>query len=204
METTETEHKELSPDRFSAFSDGVLAIAITLLILEIKVPKAEDGQLWHELGRLWPSYSAYAVSFLAIGIMWVNHHNLSSRLVGVDHGLVYANLALLATISFLPFPTAVIADYLRESGSNERTAAALYGFTMVAISSAFTLMWVYVRRHPTLVKPGRSADLDRQAAKAAIGIAVYIPAIAVSFVSATAALVAYGAIALAYAFNRLA
>jgi uncharacterized membrane protein len=192
-----------SPERLAAFSDGVLAIAITLLVLEIKVPEAEEGRLWHELGRLWPSYSAYAVSFLTIGIMWVNHHNLTRRLVAVDHGLVYANIGLLALISFLPFPTAVIAEYLREGGSNETAAVALYGATMVLLSAAFTLMWTYLRRHPILVKPGRTTDLGRQAAKAAGGIAAYVAATALSFASATAALVAFGAIAIAYAFNRL-
>ena len=99
-----------SPERFSAFSDGVIAIAITLLILEIKVPEAERGGLGHELTQLWPSYIAYAVSFLTIGIMWVNHHNFSRRLVAVDHGLLYLNLAALGAISFIPFPTAVIAE----------------------------------------------------------------------------------------------
>lgn len=159
--------------------------------------------MWHELGRLWPSYAAYAVSFLTIGIMWVNHHNLTRRLVVVDHGLVYANLGLLATISFLPFPTAVVAEYLRDGGSNEKAASAIYGTTMIAVSVAFWLLWMHVRRHPELVEPGRTSDLARQAANSAAAIGIYVVATAVSFVSAAAALIVYALVALAFAFNRL-
>jgi uncharacterized membrane protein len=192
-----------APERFDAFSDGVLAIAITLLVLEIKVPNATQGRLWHELGRLWPSYAAYAVSFLTIGIMWVNHHNLSRRLVAVDHGLVYANLGLLATISFLPFPTAVLAEYLRDGGSNERVAAALYGVTMIAISVAFWGLWMHLRHHQELVQPARTGDLGRQSTNAAAAIGMYAIATAISFVSAIAALIVFALVAVAFAFNRL-
>ena len=195
--------RAVSPARFDAFSDGVIAIAITLLVLEIKVPEAEDGGLWHELGRLWPSYAAYAVSFLTIGIMWVNHHNLSRRLAAVDHGLVYANLALLGSISFLPFPTAVIAEYLRAGGDNEKAAAGLYAIAMILISLSFVGLWTWLRRHPHLVRDGYTADLGAQAKKAALAVPIYAVAGAVSFVSALAALVVFGVVALAFAFNRL-
>lgn len=191
------------PERFDAFSDGVIAIAITLLILEIKVPEAEAGDLWHELGRLWPSYAAFAVSFLTIGIMWVNHHNLSQRLVAVNHGLVYLNLLLLGAISFLPFPTAVLADYLRSGGDNEKAAAGLYALAMIFVSAAFTAMWWWLRRHPEIVKPDRTADLRRQSVTSASAIGIYALVGAVSFVSAYAALTMFAIIALAFTFNRL-
>jgi uncharacterized membrane protein len=204
VELSKAEFGGPSPERFAAFSDGVLAIAITLLVLEIKVPAADQGRLWSELGRLWPSYAAFAVSFLTIGIMWVNHHNLSRRLVAVDHGLVYANLGLLATISFLPFPTAVLADYLRKGGSNEKVAAALYGVTMMAISLAFWSVWMHVRRHQeVLVQPGRGGDLNRQAINSVAALALYVAATAISFVSATAAVSVYVLVAVTFAFNRL-
>ncbi len=191
-----------SPERFCAFSDGVIAIAITLLILEIKVPKAELGQLGHELEQLWPSYIAFAVSFLTIGIMWVNHHNLSRRLVAVDHGLLYLNLALLGAISFIPFPTAVIAEYLREGGSNERSAAFLYSIAMIMVSAAFTSMWWHIARRPHLMHAAQRDAVRMHARKASMGIPIYVAVGALSLVSATAALIAFGVIAVAYAVNR--
>ena len=192
-----------TPARLEAFSDGVLAIAITLLVLEIKVPDAEDGKLWSALGHLWPSYAAYAVSFLTIGIMWVNHHNLSRRLESVDHGVVYANIALLGAISFLPFPTAVLADYLHKGGVNEHAAAALYGLTMMGISIAFLALWMQLKKRPALLQATAQSNVDRQTAQAAIAIPVYGIAVAISFASATAALAVYGFIAVGFAFNKL-
>ncbi len=191
-----------SPERLSAFSDGVIAIAITLLILEIKVPAAAPGQLGQQLRQLWPSYIAFAVSFLTVGIMWVNHHNLSRRLVAVDHGLLYLNLALLGAISFIPFPTAVIAGYLREGGSNERSAALLYSIAMILVSAAFTAMWWHIARRPHLIHTAQRDAVRMHARKATMGIPVYVAVAALSLVSATAALIAFGVIAIAYAFNR--
>lgn len=195
--------RTLEATRFEAFSDGVLAIAITLLILEIKAPEAESGQLWHELGRLWPSYATYGVSFLTIGVMWVNHHNFSARLTAIDHGVVYLNLLLLGSISFLPFPTALLSEYLRTGGSNERAAAGIYALTMVAISVAFTLMWSYIARHDQLVKRDRIGDLRRQATSAGLAALVYVGTFAISFVSAIAALAIFAIIAIGFAFNKL-
>lgn len=193
-----------SPARLEAFSDGVLAIAVTLLVLEIKVPDAGDGALRQQLGALWPSYLAYAVSFLTIGIMWVNHHRMTSALRGVDHGLVYRNLALLGLVSFLPFPTAVLADYLTEGGSNARIAAAFYGLTMVAVSVAFLLLWLHVDRTPDLTDPGVTSDARSDVVGSAWAAAIYLGALGVAALSAVAALVVYGAVAVAFAFRRFA
>jgi len=195
--------RTLEATRFEAFSDGVLAIAITLLILEIKAPEAGPGNLWHELGQLWPSYAAYGVSFLTIGVMWVNHHNFSARLTAIDHGVVYLNLLLLGSISFLPFPTALLSEYLRAGGSNEQAAAGVYALTMVAISVAFALMWAYLGRHNEIVKSDRTGDLKRQATSAGVAGLVYVGTFGISFVSAVAALVIFAAIAIGFVFNKL-
>ena len=123
METPERDDAP-STDRLEMFSDGVLAIAITLLILEVQVPHVGRGGLWSALGHLWPSYSAYLVSFATIGIMWVNHHAMFERIAHTDRGLLYLNLALLGAIAFLPFPTAVLAQYVRGDAANARAACA--------------------------------------------------------------------------------
>ena len=201
-DTSPQQQSTTLPGRLEAFSDGVLAIAITLLILEITVPDADDGSLWRQLGALWPSYLAYAVSFLTIGIMWVNHHRMTRRLISVDHGFIYRNLALLGFVAFLPFPTAVLADYLTEGGSNAKAAAAFYGLTMVAVSASFGLLWLHVRRTPELSAPGASAEVHSDVVGSAIAVAIYAVAMGVSIVSAVAALAVYGAVAVAFAFRR--
>ncbi len=108
------------PERLEAFSDGVFAIAITLLVLEIRVPSAAQlaspGELLGALGALWPSYLGYALSFVAVGIMWANHHNLFRHIAFVDHGLILANLFLLLGVGFVPFPTALLAATLGQPG----------------------------------------------------------------------------------------
>ena len=102
-------------DRLEIFSDAVIAIAITLLVLDIRVPQAPQGQLLHALGRQWPSYAAYVLSFAVIGIMWVSHHSMFERIREIDRGLLFSNLLLLLGIAFLPFPTPLLAEYAAEA-----------------------------------------------------------------------------------------
>ena len=100
-------------NRLEAFSDGVIAIAITLLVLEIRVPEAHGAaELWRALRELWPAYLGYLISFLIIGIMWANHHTIFRYINRTDHYLVVINLLLLLCIAFIPFPTALLAEYL--------------------------------------------------------------------------------------------
>ena len=104
----------MSPSRLEAFSDGVFAIAITLLVLNIHVPPPHPGgNLADELGAQWPSYAAYVVSFLTIGIIWINHHAMFRRVREVDHGVMTFNLILLLCVGALPFTTALMAAYLK-------------------------------------------------------------------------------------------
>jgi uncharacterized membrane protein len=143
--------------RLEAFSDGVLAIAITLLVLDIRLPPHEPGQVSSALRELAPSYLAYLVSFLIIGIMWAQHHGLF-RLVGrADQGLLFINVLLLAGISFLPFPTHVVAEVLRDQHTRgDRTAALLlYGGTLTGIAVLYNVLWHYIRLR-RLLRP----DLD--------------------------------------------
>jgi uncharacterized membrane protein len=190
--------------RVEAFSDGVFAIAITLLILEIKVPEVgKGGDLWRALGAQWPSYAAYVVSFLVIGIMWVNHHQLFSYVARVDRTLMFLNLLVLMVVAAVPWPTAMLAAYLRE-GDASHVAAAVYSLVMVAMAFTFQALWWHLTRTGHLF----DARVDVPAARAtrarfALGSLAYPVALGLSFVSAPLTLAAHGLIALYYGFNQV-
>jgi uncharacterized membrane protein len=132
-------------NRLEAFSDGVFAIAITLLILEIRVPPSmEHGGLGTALARLWPSYLAYLASFVTVGIMWINHHRLFSLIKRNDDMLMLLNLLLLLGISWIPFPTALLAEHLLEADG--RIAGIVYASSFFGIAIVFNVMWRYVVR----------------------------------------------------------
>jgi uncharacterized membrane protein len=138
--------------RLEAFSDGVFAIAITLLVLEITVPHLEEpGDLGQALLDLWPSYLAYATSFLTIGIMWINHHSVFRQLGDVDHRFLFINLGLLMCISFVPFPTTLLADYAW--GGDGTSAALAYGITLTITAIFFNLLWRYAAWNNRLLHP---------------------------------------------------
>ncbi len=188
--------------RVEAFSDGVFAIAITLLILEIKVPPHAGDQLWNALGTQWPSYFAYVVSFLVIGIMWVNHHTVFSYIARVDRTLLFLNLLLLMGVAALPWPTALLADYLRE-GDASHQAAVVYSCFMVYHALVFQALWWH------LTKTGHLFDrrVDRTAARAtrlrfALGSAVYPLTVLLALLSAPLTLAVHGALAVYYGFNQ--
>src|SRR6266542_1151493 len=123
--------------RVEAFSDGVFAIAITLLILAVGIDQAlAEGNLKHQLLHLWPAYIAYAVSFVTIGIMWVNHHAVFRHFARVDRPLLLLNILLLMCISFTPFPTRVVAEHA-QTDADRKAATLLYGTSMTATAICF-------------------------------------------------------------------
>ena len=126
----------MEKNRVEAFSDGVLAIAITLLIIEVRIPESEEGELWDEIVHAWPQLAAYVVSFFIIGIIWVNHHALLGLAKYVDRPLLFFNLLLLLFIVLIPFSTALLADYIRAS-DNSHVAAAMYSGNMLLCALAF-------------------------------------------------------------------
>jgi uncharacterized membrane protein len=134
--------------RLETFSDGVFAIAATLLILEIRLGDTEHVR--HGLLHLWPSYTAYAISFLTIGIMWINHHGLFKQINSVDRTFLALNVVFLMVIAFIPFPTEVLAAHLHHDA---KAAAFFYGLTMIAMAAMFGAVWFYAATGRRLIAP---------------------------------------------------
>jgi uncharacterized membrane protein len=186
--------------RVEAFSDGVFAIAITLLILAVGIEQSiAKGSVEHQLLHLWPAYIAYGISFLTVGIMWVNHHQLFRHFVRVDRPLLLLNILLMMCISFTPFPTRVVADHAQNAGDRE-AAAVLYGITMTCTAICFFAVWIYGSRR--LLRP----DTDMREVSGITrsylpGAPTYALATAVAFVSSVASLIMFGSIAIFYAIS---
>ncbi|HMS00101.1 MAG TPA: TMEM175 family protein [Anaerolineales bacterium] len=145
----------MKTDRIELFSDGVFAIAITLLVLEIKVP--EGGSLGLGLLNLWPSYNAYAIGFIVIGAIWINHHAMFEWIVRADQRLLFLNTLQLMFIAFLPFPTAVLAEAFH-TGSDLHIATAFYSGTLTIIGVLVNVMWRYAASHRELLDDTISAE----------------------------------------------
>ena len=145
--------------RVVAFSDAVFAITITLLVLEIRRP-AVDKNLLHGLVALWPSYLAYAVTFLFIGQVWANHHVMFDHIRAADRIVLLLNTLLLMVVAFLPFATSVLAGALR-GGEGQRTAVVFYAVAFDVTALTFNAVWQYARRHRLL-----SEALDAAGARA--------------------------------------
>jgi uncharacterized membrane protein len=190
-------------NRVEAFSDGVMAIAITLLVLELKVPaESEPGHLLDDLAARWPSYAAYVAAFLTIGIIWLNHHTLLTSIRRFDGRLHWLNLFLLFTVATLPFPTALLADYVGEGGLNASVAAASYGLLATLMSLPWSFMLRHLADHPELLEPGyRPADARAEIRRGAIGVPIYAAATLIAFVQPLAALALYVGIAALYAIT---
>jgi len=137
-----------TPGRLVAFSDAVFAITVTLLVLEIR-PPTDYTNLLHGLAALWPSYLAYALTFLFIGQVWANHHVMFDHIRVADRVMLLLNTLLLMIVAFLPFATSVLAGALR-SGHGLRTAVVFYGIAFDATALTFTAVWQYARRHQLL------------------------------------------------------
>jgi uncharacterized membrane protein len=186
--------------RAEAFSDGVFAIAITLLILAVGIEQSiAEGSLRHQLLHLWPAYIAYAVSFLTIGIMWVNHHQVFRHFERVDRPLLLLNILLLMCISFTPFPTRVVADHAT-NGADRQAAAVLYGSTMTVTAICFFAVWYYGSRR--VLRP----DTDMREVSGITrsylpGAPTYAFATAIAYVNSIASLIMFGAIAIFYAIS---
>jgi uncharacterized membrane protein len=196
----------MGTQRLEAFSDGVFAIAITLLVLNLVVPARDtlgSESLISALGRQWPGFAAYLVSFLIIGIIWINHHTMFDRVRRVDRLVLFANLGLLLVVSVIPFPTRLLAEYLT-AGSDARTAAAVYSGTMVAMSIAYSLLWLAITRDAELLHEEIDPHIGRAALRRfGIGGVFYVGTVGLSFLSPIITLAVHGALAVYYCFDHL-
>ena len=143
--------------RLEAFGDGVFAIAITLLVLEIATPELRGGSLLRGLAHEWPSFLAYGISFFTIGTVWLSHNAITRSLRGVDDAFLRLNLLLLFFVAFLPYPTKLAAEFTRESGA-ERVAVVFYALTFMAISVVLRVLWFYAAEDRRLIRE----DIDHE------------------------------------------
>jgi uncharacterized membrane protein len=191
----------VSTSRLEAFSDGVLAVAITLLVLDIHVPDPlRTPHLASALSHMWPTYVAYATSFVTIGIIWINHHVMIARLRRADHVILTLNLLLLLTIGVIPFATSLMAEWLRES-HGQHLAAAIYAGSFLVMSVAFASLNQHILfEKPHFLRVELSTERRRYILVRSIaGLVPYALATAVAAVSSYASLVICGAVAVFYA-----
>jgi len=188
----------VSTARLETFADGVFAIAATLLILNVdaQIPRnAHD--LGAQLTHIWPSYVAYAASFVTIGIMWVNHHTIMSQVDKTDRRFLIANIGLLLCIGFFPFVTRLVAEHVRGSGAE--AAALAYGFTGVATAIMFNATWFYAVVGGRLLRPNADPAIVSGITRTYIpGPFIYLTAALIAFASPVASIIAYGVITLFY------
>ena len=191
----------MSTSRLEAFSDAVIAVAATLLVLNLVVPPPGSPHgLAHALGHRWPSYDAYAISFITIGIIWINHHVMIGRLREPDHSILILNLVLLGTIGLLPFATNLLSTYLTRSHGQE-LAAAIYGGAFLLMAVAFaTLNWHILMHRSHLLRADLPYEERRRILTRSVsGLGPYVIATGLAFASPYATLAICGALALFYA-----
>jgi uncharacterized membrane protein len=188
--------RAVETSRLEIFADAIFAIAATLLILDVSV-RAPAASLSAAVKHAWPQYAAYGVSFLIIGIWWVNHHHCMRLINRVDRTFLFANIALLACIAFLPFPTELVAEHLRDSGV--RTAAITYGLTMTAAAVCFILFWFYAASGRRLIAESVDQSAVTGFSRSTLpGLVINAAATIVAFWSPYTALVLFAGSALFY------
>jgi len=189
--------------RAEAFSDGVFAVAITVLVFNLLEISLGQQHPYRDLAHAWAQYFAYVVSFLTIGIMWMNHHTIFAHITRVDRPVLVLNLLLLMGVVAIPFPTALVAENLHQPAG--AAAAVSYGLVMILISIGFTGLWIYVVTHAE--KLGGQAQpeaLRRSIPGFTGGLLVYVAGTVIAAVGLpVAALIIYGVLAVYYLFEHL-
>jgi uncharacterized membrane protein len=184
--------------RLEAFSDGVFAVAITLLALDLTVAGPGHGRLVDQLSGKWPAFLAYLLSFFMIGIVWVNHHALVRSIIKVDRGLLFLNLVLLLFVVLIPFTTATEAEYFPANGGDARLAMALYAGVFLGMSMGFAGIFEWTLHGQRVYQPVPPERRWAARVRFVGGSLVYVTAIAVAYVSAVASFVLIALTALYY------
>jgi uncharacterized membrane protein len=191
--------------RAESFSDGVFAVAITVLVFNL-LPIADITKpplSAASLARHWPAYLAYVVSFLTIGIMWLNHHTMLSAVSRVNRSLLVLNLILLMGVVAIPFPTALVADHLND-GSAGKVATVTYGLVMIAIGISYGSMWIYLAAHQHELGGRRRVRTPRlSTARFTAGNVGYLGGTIIAVFVPVAALIIFGLLAVYYLFQHL-
>jgi uncharacterized membrane protein len=185
----------LRTTRTEAFSDGVFAIAITLLVLEIGIPAASEGDLLKALVDQWPSYLAYLVSFSTIGAIWLKHTVITDYLDRATAGLIRLNLLLLLVVSFLPFPTRLVGEHIRADEA-ERVAVTAYGINLLLASLVIGAMWRYAVREHLVRRDATDEDVAMVGKQLVPSLAFYAVMIALGLFAPVLAVLGYLVIAL--------
>jgi uncharacterized membrane protein len=176
------------------FADGVFAIAATLLILDVR---ASGPNLSHQLLRIWPSYFAYAISFVTIGIMWVNHHVVFEQIERVDRMFLFINVAFLMLVAFVPFPARLVAEHLRGSGAQE--AALTYGFTFTLTAVLYNAVWFYAALGRRLLRHDADPRIVSGISRSFLpGPWLYLTSTLIALASPLASVALFGAIGFFY------
>jgi uncharacterized membrane protein len=186
-------------ERLQALSDGIFAIALTLLVLELPVPKA-SGRLAHDLLHQWPFYAAYAVSFVTVAIVWMNHHALIDGVARADRTFMELNLLLLLFVALVPWPTGLLAEYLRE-GDQSSAAAVTYGVVMMLMAASFTAIWLRLARAEHLAHPELRPRIPLAIRRSLVGPTVYGLGTLVALASAPVAFALFAFVAVFFAIS---
>ena len=193
----------MKTSRVEAFSDGVFAVAITLLVLQFAVPQVQSGHLLGSLLDQWPQLVTFIASFLTVGVVWVNHHAVFKGLRKVDRTIQFINLVLLLMVVLVPYPTQLLGHYLN-SGWDGSIAAAFYGVVMTLVSISFQALVAWSLTHPDLLDPSvRARSLSSVMPRFGVGLITYAASIGLAFVSAWLVVAIYAATAVYYAFNQI-
>lgn len=200
----DADEEHMGVGRLEAFTDGVVAIAITLLVLDLRVPRANtigsSDELVRALRHEWPSFVGFVLSFVFIGIIWANHHAMFCHIRRANHTLLMLNILFLFSVSLLPFSTALLAEYLPHGGTERRIAAVIYAGTFELISISFNAVWWYGTHHDGLRDPSTSAGSVAAITKSyTLGFILYTIAFVLCWLVPLAGLAMMGGLALLYA-----
>lgn len=203
VDATNEQREEKETGRLEAFSDGIFAVAITLLVLEIKIPPPDTSGLSTVVMNQWPSFLAYFISFVTILIMWINHHAIFKLIHRTDQTFLVINGLLMLLITFVNYPTAVLAEHIQSPHNSDQIfAAAFYSLTFILISIVFQALWLYATYKRRLlnksVDPALIATITRQYR---FGPLFYLIAFALAFVNVGASVALNGVLAVYFAFT---